>query len=279
MRVAILADIHGNLPAFEAALDHVAKQHVDRLIIAGDIVVGSPDSAACWRLAQALGCPILRGNHERYVAHYGAPGAPPEWATERFAPVRWAYSQLAEEERRAIEALPLAIRPPDLPDLLVVHASIRADRDSVMPYTPEEQLAAMFPQVQERWIVRAHNHTGQVRLWEERTIITAGAVGLPLDCNPTAQYVLLERRNPDGRNGAGGWRIQHQSVPYDLDATLRRFRESGYLDAAGPMARLLQREVATASFYIVPFLNVYGERLDRGEIALDAAVQRFLTTD
>jgi hypothetical protein len=272
MRIAILSDIHGNLPAFEAALDHVSRQHVDRLIIAGDIVVGSPDSAACWRLAQTLGCPIVRGNHERYVAHFGRSDAPSEWATERFAPVRWAVEQLIGDERAAIETLPPAVRMPDLPDLLVVHASLRADRDSIVPYTPDEQLAEMFPNIQEPWIVRAHNHTGQVRLWNERTIITAGAVGLPLDGSPTAQYLLLEQR-------AGGWRIMHQSVPYDLDAALLRFRATGYLDAAGPMARLFMREVATASHHMVPFLRAYAQWSAREPLALEEAVERFLNTE
>ena len=269
MRIAILADIHGNLPAFEAALDHVARQHVDRLIIAGDVVVGAPDSAACWRLAQSLGCPIVRGNHERYVAHYGRPGTPPEWATERFMPVSWAAQQFTDAQRLAIEALPAAVRLPEAPDLLVVHASQRADRDSIMPYTSDEQLAEMFPDLAERWVVRAHNHAGQVRLWGDRTIITAGAVGLPLDSSPTAQYLLLEQR-------AGGWRIGHQSVPYDLDAALRRFRDTGYLDAGGPMARLFMREVATASHYMVPFLRAYAGWSAREELPLGEAVERFL---
>jgi hypothetical protein len=270
MRIAILADIHGNLPAFEAALDHVARQHVDQLIIAGDIVVGAPDTAACWRLAQSLGCPIVSGNHERSVAHFGRPHAPAEWNTERFGPVRWAADQLTATERAAIDALPLALRLPDLPDLLVVHASLRSDNDSIMPYTPDAQLAEMFPNLQERWIVRAHNHVGQVRLWEERTIITAGAVGLPLDGNPSAQYLLLEQR-------ASGWRICHHAVAYDLDAALRRFRETGYLHAAGPMARLFMRQVATGSHQIVPFLRAYARWSAHEPVALDAAVERFLS--
>ena len=272
MRIAILADIHGNLPAFEAALDHVARQHVDRTIIAGVVVVGAPDSAACWRLAQTLHCPIVRGNHERYVAHFGRPDAPAEWATERFAPVRWGVDQLEEAEIAAIEVLPPYVRLPELPDLLVVHASLRADRDSIMPYTSDQQLAEMFPNLPERWIVRAHNHLGQVRLWEDRTIMTAGAVGLPLDGSPTAQYLLLEQR-------AGGWRIMHQSVQYDLDAALRRFRETGYLDAAGPMARLFMREVATASHQIVPFLRAYDRWSAREPLPLDQAVERFLSQE
>ena len=51
MRIAILADIHGNLPALDAALARVAALRVDRLIVAGDIVVGAPDSAACVKCA------------------------------------------------------------------------------------------------------------------------------------------------------------------------------------------------------------------------------------
>jgi hypothetical protein len=272
MRIAILADIHGNLPAFEAALDRLARQHVDRLIIAGDIVVGAPDSAACWRLAKSLACPIVRGNHERYVAHYGRPDAPAEWDTDRFAPVRWAVEQFTADDRAAIEALPLTLRMPDLPDLLVVHASLRADRDSIMPYTTDQELAEMFPALRDRWIVRAHNHAGQVRLWNERTLITAGAVGLPLDGSPTAQYLLLEQR-------AGGWRIMHQSIPYDLDAALRRFHESGYLEAAGPMARLFMREVATASHHMVPFLRAHARWSATQPAPLGAAVERFLGSE
>jgi predicted phosphodiesterase len=55
MRIAILSDLHGNLPAFEAALDHARKHKPDAMVIAGDTIIGSPDSAACWQLARSLG--------------------------------------------------------------------------------------------------------------------------------------------------------------------------------------------------------------------------------
>jgi predicted phosphodiesterase len=271
MRIAVLADIHGNLLAFEAALDHVMRQRVDHLVIAGDIVVGAPDSAACWRLAQRLHRPIVRGNHERYVAHYGTPKAAPAWSTEQFAPVHWAAAQLTAEERRTLDDLPLTLRIDGVPDLLIVHASARSDRDTIAAHTPAAHLSEMFPAVQERVIVRAHNHVAQVRLWDDRLIVTAGSVGLPLDGNPTAQYVILEQR-------AVGWRIQHHAVPYDVDATLQRFHASGYLEAAGPMARLFMREVATASYHIVPFLRAYERWSAHEDLPLAAAVERFLTT-
>jgi len=43
MRIAVLSDIHGNIPAFEAAIEHAKKQRVDQIVIAGDLVIGAPD--------------------------------------------------------------------------------------------------------------------------------------------------------------------------------------------------------------------------------------------
>jgi len=269
MRLAILADIHGNLPAFEAALKHVASQKADQIIIAGDIIIGSPDSADCWKLARSLGCPILRGNHERYAAHYGTPDASKEWATEQYAPLHWAVAQLTEQDRQAMAQLPLGLRLPDAPNLFVVHATERNDYDTIEAYTPDEQLLPMFPHAQESFIVRSHNHFGQVRLWDDRFIITNGSVGLPLDGNPTAQYLLLDQNN-------GRWHIQHQSVPYNLDTTISRFYDTGYLSASGPIGRLFFREVVTASQQLVPFLRLYAQWSKKDAVSLTQAVDRFL---
>jgi predicted phosphodiesterase len=269
MRIAVLADIHGNLPAFEAALEHVRSAGVDQIIIAGDIVVGSPDSAACLQLARELGCPIIRGNHERYVFDFGGERADPLWSTAQFAPLHWAVQQLGEPARRELTTLPASLRLPDAPELLFVHASLRSDNDSLRAHTPEALLAAYFPGVEAGLIVRAHNHVGATRIWGERLIVTSGSIGLALDGSPTAQYLLLERRR-------SGWRITHQSVPYDLDRLAERFHSTGYLEATGPIGRLYMREVLTASFQIVPFLRFHQRLLEQGPMAMGEALERFL---
>lgn len=268
MRIGILADIHGNLPAFEATIEHLRHQRVDQIIIAGDVVIGSPDSAACWQLAQELGCPIIRGNHERYISHHGTNEGSSHWDDQQFAPLRWAAEQFEPTTREEIARLPLYLRLPDAPDLLIVHASLRADRDTVYAHTPDEEVAAMFPGVTERVIVRAHNHFAQTRLWRGHSIVTAGSVGLSLDCEPTAKYMIMERKN-------GEWRWHHYAVEYDLDAALRRFHETGYLDATGPIGRLYMREVATASYQIVPFLKAYQRWNKTNSITLEDAFQRW----
>src|SRR5512133_530062 len=269
LRLAILADIHGNLPAFEATLKHVISQSVDQIIIAGDIIIGSPDSADCWKLALSLGCPIVRGNHERYAAHYGTPSALAEWASEKYAPLHWALAQLTNQECQAMALLPTSLRLPGATDLFIVHATERNDHDAVASHTPEEQLSMMFPCAQERFMVRAHNHVGQTRVWRERFIITSGSVGLPLDGNPTAQYLILDQEQ-------GGWHIRHQSVAYNVDNVIKRFYETKYLASTGPMGRLFFREVVTASQQLVPFLRLYERWSNDESISLAEAVDRFL---
>lgn len=269
MRIAVLADIHGNLPALEAALADVSRLAVDQVVIAGDVVVGSPDSLLCWERVKSLGCPVLRGNHERYVFDLDTPRAKPEWKTEQFGPVQFAARQMGPERCAELAALPATLKLPDAAEILFVHASPRNDSDLVFPYTPEAELETQFAGATERWLVRGHNHYAGLRLLGERRVVTVGSVGLPLDGTPSAQYTLFEKRS-------GEWTFSHRSVPYDIESAVRRFSESGYLGTAGPMARLYQREVLTASFHIVPFLKFYSaERVREPELALDSAVSRF----
>ncbi len=272
MRIAILADIHGNLPAFEAVLAHVRQQAPDLIVIAGDIVVGAPDSAACWGLAQSLDCPIVRGNHERYVSFFGTEQEEAIWHTEQFSPVQWGVAQFTAAERAQIAALPPMLRLPEAPDLLIVHASARSDRENLPPYTPDAQIAAMFPAVTEQWIVRGHDHLARTHAWRDKVIITTGAVGLPMDGNPAAQYLLLDATEK-------GWHTQHQAVAYDLSATLARFAVTKYVEQTGVMGCLFLREAATASPHFVPFLRLYQQwssasPSDRGE-ALDRYLNHY----
>ncbi|MFT3828494.1 MAG: metallophosphoesterase family protein [Opitutaceae bacterium] len=271
MRIAILADIHGNLPALEAALARVDALRPDRVVVAGDLVVGGPDSAACWQALKGRGWPTLRGNHERYVFDFGTPRAKPDWATERFGPVRWAVAQFDAGARAELAALPAVLRLPEAPGVLFVHGSPRNDHDLVFPYTSDARLAECFGGVAEQLVVRAHNHYCGVRDWSGGRIVTVGSVGLPLDGTTAAQFTLLERDTA----AAQGWRVQHHTVPYDVAAAVRRFRTSGYLEAAGPMAELYRREVETAAFHVVPFLTFLAATPGAGEWPLAEALARF----
>lgn len=272
MRIALIADIHGNLAALEAALAEIETLRPDRLIVAGDVVDGGPDTGACWRRVKALGVPVIRGNHERYIFDYGTPRADPAWTSPQFAPLRVARAELSPDEIAELAALPPIWSEPSMPDLLVVHASLRGDNDSIFPYTPDAQIDPMFegmaPAV--KLIVRGHNHACSTREWGARRIVTTGSVGLPQDGNPAAQFLVIERR------ADGEWHVLHRAVRYDVSATLRRFRESGYLDKAGPLGHLFYREMETGTHQVVPFLRFYGGARARGvQWTLEETLRRF----
>lgn len=270
MRLALLADIHGNLAALEAVIEELSRQKVDRVFVLGDVVVGGPDSLACWERVKSLGWPCLRGNHERYVFDLHSPRAKPEWRTERFGPVHYAAAKLGEARASELAALPPHLRVPEFPDVIFVHASERNDSDLVFPYTTDAELEAMTAETPERLILRGHNHFAAVRPWRGKRIVTVGSVGLPLDGIPSAQFTIIQRRGHE-------WDVQHQCLKYDITAAVARFKESGYLDEAGPMARLYQREVLTASFQILPFLAWYGGLTNTGIAPpLERAVAQFL---
>lgn len=272
MRIAILADIHGNLPAFETVLTDLKRHAPDLIVIAGDIVVGSPDSHACWELVQSLSCPVVRGNHERYVSHFATAEADPKWSTEQFRPVQWGVQQFSDVERQQIAALPLALRLPEAPDLLIVHASEFSDTTSLPLHTTPEMLTELFGNTAEQTIARGHNHIARTHPWGRRQIVTTGSVGLPLEGRIAAQYLLLDKVDT-------GWLAHHQSVEYPVEQTLQRFAATNYVRETGPMGRLFQREVATATLHFVPFLRYYRRWIEtEPDLALDVALERFFTS-
>jgi predicted phosphodiesterase len=269
LRIAAISDIHGNLPAFESVLEHVNHQSVDQIVIVGDMVMGAPDSLACWELALGLNCPIVRGNCESFVIQFGTSEGDPSWETEQYGPLQWTVKEFTDQQRRSLSELPLTYRLPETSNLLFCHSSPRSEWDSIRTYTPRDQLDEMFEGVFEKYIVRGHRHNPQVHLVNGRVITNCGSIGLPEDGNTTAQYLILEQ---DGDR----WDIQHQSVEYDVEAALQRFHDSGYLESTGPVGRLFLRHVATATQQVVPFVNHYQRWCAEGEISLSDALDRFL---
>lgn len=266
MRLAVLGDIHGNLPALEAVIDHAERSRIDGFVVIGDVVIGAPDSLACWERVKALKCPVLRGNHELYVATFDDE---PAWHTPQFAPIAWGAAQLGKDVRRELGALPFSLSLPEAPELLFVHASLRSDRDNIGIFTAETELGAMFPALKGRYVVRGHDHVAAVRSWKTHQLITNGSVGIPLNSVTEAQYMILEKRQE-------GWQPSFYSAPYDVNETLRQFDKTGYLAEAGPIAHLFYREIATATHQLIPFLRGYPRYSQGGTLNLTEAVRAFL---
>jgi putative phosphoesterase len=277
MKIAVLADIHGNLAALHAAIDDIEAWSPDMVVVAGDIVNRGPESGACLdlllRMRAERGWRLIRGNHERYVLTYEQnrrrpdfPSSGPSYELSRMT--RWSHSQLSSR-LEIIRELPEQLQI-DLggETLAVYHASLRHDRDGISAESPDEELRAQIDGAAALFCV-GHTHVPLVRRLGGTLLVNVGSVGLPFDGDTRAAYARLTRRR-------GGWQAQITRVPYDVAATARVFVESGMLEAVGAHAHIMLRELQTGRSLLFDFVPAYHGRVQAGAISLDEAVREYL---
>ena len=73
MKFGIFGDIHGNLEALEAVLADMEEQGVTHPLCLGDLVGYGANPAECLEVVKAMGCPVVRGNHDDLVPQGKAP--------------------------------------------------------------------------------------------------------------------------------------------------------------------------------------------------------------
>jgi predicted phosphodiesterase len=219
MRVAVLADIHGNLPALEAVLGEVEAARVDAIVLPGDMTVG-PLQAETLDLLASLGerAMWVRGNCERNVVEvfdgtYAMTGAAFE------ADTVWCGRRLSRAWRDRLAVLPLTVRldVDGLGPVLFCHATARDDEEIVLVDSPVEWFAEGFAGVEEATVVCGHTHMPFDRLADGRRVVNPGSVGMPYGAAGAAAYWAL--LGPD---------VCLRRTPYDAHAAAVRMRPSGW---------------------------------------------------
>ena len=93
-KLAVLSDIHGNLPALEAVMSDLSNFDVDHVIVAGDVIHFGPFSRQAAELVIEKGWSVIRGNNELFLIDYQTSRAPEEWNDPiQFAPTIWLNRQ------------------------------------------------------------------------------------------------------------------------------------------------------------------------------------------
>jgi predicted phosphodiesterase len=182
MRVAVLADIHGNLPALAAVLSEVDAAGVDTIVLNGDLATGPMPAETLDRLA-ALGDRAIwvRGNADRELAaaYDGAldPGLP-EVAR---VPTEYAASRLEGRHRDLLAGLPLCVtlEVPGLGQVRFCHATARSDTEIVLVDSPLHRYREAFAGTSEPTVVLGHTHMPFDRLADCRRFVNPGSVGMP----------------------------------------------------------------------------------------------------
>jgi len=220
MRVAVLDDIHGNLPALEAVLQEVRRARVDRIVVGGDLVVG-PMTRECLEYLSNLDIPVefLYGNGEVAVLQVMA-GRETAAVPEAHRPtIRWTAAQLQPEHERVLAAWPKTIRLAidGIGDTIFCHGTPRDDNEIFTKLTPEDRLLPIFDPLHVPLVVCGHTHMQFDRRIGTTRVVNAGSVGMPFG-EPGADWLLL------------GPEIELRHTSYDLEKAAERLRATTYPD-------------------------------------------------
>jgi predicted phosphodiesterase len=227
MKYAIIADIHGNLDAFQVVLDDIRAQNATNIVCLGDVVGYNARPKECLKIVRDLNIPTVKGNHDEYCSS--------DSQLEGFNPhaadaVHWTRNQLNEEEKKWLRELKYTRMAANF---TMVHATL--DAPDRWGYVFDKlAAAASFPYQTTQMCFFGHTHVPVAFMRDtvvrggtyskfkidpsKKYFINVGAVGQPRDNNPKAAYVIFDM-------DAGT--IELRRLEYDIAAAQAKIREAG----------------------------------------------------
>ena len=278
MKIAIISDIHGNLPAFQTVLQDLDDWQPDYVLVAGDVVNRGPTPVPCLEIVQErvekTGWQLVRGNHEDYVLRHTRPDAPrsgPEFEFLRSS--YWTYQQL-NGHIPYLEEMPFQreIIGPDGRIVRAVHASMLANNIGIYASATNDEMREMVAPAPAVLGV-GHTHRALVREIDNTLVINAGSVGLPFDGDRRASYARLQW-NPEEK----GWQAQIIRLDFDYTRAEKDYYENNYMEDAGPLTYLMMAEFQNAQGHLHHWSKAYIEDVLSGEITMFEAVQGYMAS-
>jgi predicted phosphodiesterase len=223
MRLAVIADVHGNLPALEAVLADIRNRRADRIINLGDCVSGPLwPRETCARLIDS-GLPTVRGNHDRWVATAADMG---QWD-------RYALGQLDEGQLAWLRDLPPLLK---VDGLLACHGRPGDDIHYLMEdiehgrlvRAPAEKITRRLGRADAALVLCGHSHhQHMVCLPDGLLLLNPGSVGQPAYRDPAGKAHVSEAGSPHARYalvemGERGTTVDLIAVEYDHASAAKR---------------------------------------------------------
>jgi predicted phosphodiesterase len=191
-----LADVHGNLPALEAALREIKPHGVGTIIVAGDLVFGGEQPLEVWRLLEQVGAKCIRGLSDTALVSLRPEEMKPADDEEQaqldlFQHTRAALGDLVLER---IRRLPLSLRLPliDGSELLVVHGSPADPMSDITPSMSDDELEAATDDPADL-VACGGGHIPFMRVLEMNRVVGLGAVGMAPE-GRVAHFMVLRPR-------------------------------------------------------------------------------------
>jgi putative phosphoesterase len=223
MKVALIGDIHANLPALQAVLEHARQQNAHVIWNVGDFVgYGAfPDEVVT--LIRQIGALSILGNYDRKTLKIEEKRN--EWArkktAEKWQAFEWAYNHLSSENRTYLGDLPEQ-RLFAVEDFIVLmtHGSPASRDEHLDPLTPLERLQELAQMTTADIILCGHSHQPFARQVNQKWFINPGSVGRPEDGDPRASYAIIDFDKKL-------LTVEHFRVSYDVERAAAAIRSAG----------------------------------------------------
>ena len=234
--LALLSDVHANIEALTACLEHARASGATRYAFLGDLVGYGADPQAVVdtiRRHAASGAVVVKGNHDEALD-----GSTAQMSDQAALAIEWTRTRLSSEARAWLRALPLCVRDGDL---FFVHASAdqparweyvesaaAAERSTAAAGTPwafsghvHDQTLYFQTQGAKMGLFRPHPGSVVPVPRHRRWLAIVGSAGQPRDRNPSAAYALFDLSREA---------ITFHRVPYDAASAARKMRAAGLAD-------------------------------------------------
>jgi predicted phosphodiesterase len=272
MKLAVISDVHGNLPALQVVLEHIGRWRPDKLIVNGDLINRGPYSLPALQLIlekhpSAL---FLKGNHENFVLNCGTdeePKSGPVYEMRRFS--HWTYAQVAPEiERIAAWEEGIDLDDPEGGIIHITHGTKLGNRDGITPRTHDHELPEKIGSDKDIFIT-SHTHWPFIRSFNGTTVINSGSVGTPFDRDYRASYAQMSYSQ-------GQWQAEIIRLDYDRPKAEQDFEQSGFMEEGGPITKLMLMELRHARGFIGSWLRDYETAVINGDVTLERSIDLHL---
>jgi putative phosphoesterase len=224
-RVAVITDIHANLPALEAALVRIEELGIARVYCGGDLVGYGPHPDEVCALIEERAIPTIYGNYDYAIARdlddCGCAYVTPHDREIGQLSVEWTLANTGQAAKDFMRELPFDLRfDVGRTPVHLVHGSPR----KVNEYLFEDKPASLYERLaaveQADVLVFGHTHKPWIRDFGGVRFVNCGSVGKPKDGDPRAAFAVLTAT-------ADGVEAAIERVPYDAEAVAAQVRDAG----------------------------------------------------
>jgi putative phosphoesterase len=222
MKVALIGDIHANLPALEAVLGHAHGQGIEKIWNVGDFLGYGPFPDEVVQLLKKDDRALsVLGNYDSKVLEFKQKKN--KWRKskhpDKYLAFEWAYENLSKKNRKYLRFLSHEMRVKMRGHrILLIHGSPSSEEEHLHPDTPNKRLRELAKQAKADIIIVGHSHQPFVRQVDDVWFINTGSVGRPDDGDPRACYAVLRFQGNE-------FTVQHHRVEYDVERTVAAIRK------------------------------------------------------